>query len=110
VRRCVLWTAVALAGVAALLLVGVAAAAYRKAPDVVAALRCDPLSFDPGTLPPARVCALLAALGCDLVAMPVAPNAYHVVSQPEANAERVRVIESLVEVACGPPNKESSRS
>jgi membrane peptidoglycan carboxypeptidase len=40
-----------------------------------------------------------------LVAMLVAPNAYHVVSQPEANAERVRVIERLVEAECGRPNK-----
>ena len=57
VTRCVLWTSVALAGAAALSLVGVAAAAYRKAPEIVAALeRSDALPFDPGSLPPARVC------------------------------------------------------
>ena len=35
-----------------------------------------------------------------LVAMLVAPNNYHVVSQPEANAVRVRAIERLVDSAC----------
>lgn len=37
-----------------------------------------------------------------LVAMLVAPNSYHVVQNPEANAARVRSIETQVESACGP--------
>lgn len=55
------WAATTVATVTLLWVAGVGVAAYRKAPQVVAELdRSGALSFDPATLPPSRVCALLA--------------------------------------------------
>jgi membrane peptidoglycan carboxypeptidase len=59
--RGVAWVGLTLATVALLSIAGVATVAYRKAPLIVEELdRSAALSFDPATLPPARICALLA--------------------------------------------------